>query len=210
MKLLVIGASQGTGALVVQQALQRGHEVTAFARNPQRLISNDPKLHRMKGDFHQQQSVAPAVPGHDAVVITASGTSLKAFKESPAYFSRGTRHVIEAMKQYGVRRLVILSALGVGDSASLLNPVGALFIRLFFKEPFIDHALQERLARASGLEWAIARPHRLTNGPARHQFVKETALKRVPTSISRADVASFLLEAAETDAWIGKTVMLGG
>ena len=69
MKILVIGASQGTGALVVQAALAQGHAVTAFARSPDRLQVQHEELARVAGDFHDRASVAAAVPGHDAVIL---------------------------------------------------------------------------------------------------------------------------------------------
>src|SRR6185437_5315647 len=109
MKILVMGASQGTGALAVKRALEKGHDVTAFARSPQKLVLEDPKLTRVVGDFHDKASVDGAVRGHDAVIITASSTSLKGFKEKPDYFSSGTSYAIDAMKKHGVRRLVVLS-----------------------------------------------------------------------------------------------------
>ena len=64
--------------------------------------------------------------------------------------------------------------------------------------------------KASGLDWVIARPGRLTNGPARRQYVKRTAIEKVPGSISRADVADFLVGACEGPAWVGHTVQIGG
>lgn len=70
----------------------------------------------MAGDFHNAVSVRAAVPGHDAVIICVSSTSLKGFKEKPDYFSSGTKCCIDAMKEYGVKRLVVLSTHGVGDS----------------------------------------------------------------------------------------------
>ncbi len=211
MKILVIGASQGTGALAVKSALDRGHEVTAFARSPDKLTLQHPKLKRMIGDFHQKASVLEAVKGHDAVIITASATSLKGFKENPNYFSQGTAYVIEAMKASNVRRLIVLSALGTGDSA----PLPPLFARVLImgwllKAPFLDHDRQERQVRASGLDWVVARPGRLTDGPAKKQFKKTAAIEKVPASISRADVADFLVDAALTNTWVGKAVQIGG
>ena len=88
MRILVIGASQGTGALVVEEALKRGHEVTAFARNPSKLHLEHPKLKKIQGDFHQAASVASAIQGQDAVVITASSTTLKGFKETRTLFRK--------------------------------------------------------------------------------------------------------------------------
>ena len=151
------------------------------------------------------------MPGHDAVIVTASATKLSAFKENPRYFSQGTGYAIDAMKKAGVKRLAVLSALGTGDSRPLLNPVlRALMINFLLKGPYADHERQEEQVRASGLEWVIARPGRLTNGPARRRYVKKTAIESVPSSISRADVADFLVEACEVPTWVGHAVQLGG
>jgi uncharacterized protein YbjT (DUF2867 family) len=211
MRIVVIGASQGTGALAVRTALERGHSVTAFARSPEKLVLEHPKLTRLKGDFHQRSSVEEAVRGQDAVIVTASSTSLKGFKENPNYFSQGTAYAIEAMKAQGVRRLSVLSALGTGESRRLANfIVDRLVISFLLKVPFEDHERQERLVRDSGLDWVIARPGRLTNGPARKRYVKKTAIEKVPSSISRADVADFLVEAVEGDTWVRQAVQLGG
>jgi uncharacterized protein YbjT (DUF2867 family) len=211
MNILVVGASQGTGALAVRSALDKGHQVTAFARSPQKLAIENPQLKRMAGNFHVAASVEAAVAGHDAVIVTASATRLSAFKENPRYFSRGTRCVIDAMKKGGVKRLVVLSAIGTGDSRPLLNPVArALVVGWLLKVPFEDHERQEEQVRASGLDWVIARPGRLTNGPAGRRYVKKIAIESLPSSISRADVADFLVEACEVPTWVGHAVQLGG
>jgi uncharacterized protein YbjT (DUF2867 family) len=211
MNLLVIGASQGTGALAVRAALDRGHRVTAFARSPDKLALDHPQLKKVAGDFHQSASVEGVVPGHDAVIVTASATRFSAFKENPRYFSQGTGYTIDAMKKAGVKRLAVLSALGVGESRSLLNPIlRALIVGWLLKAGFEDHERQEQQVRASGLEWIIARPGRLTNGPAQRKYVKKTSNDPVPSSISRADVADFLVDACEGSAWVGKAVQLGG
>jgi uncharacterized protein YbjT (DUF2867 family) len=209
--MTILGASRGTGAEAARAALERGHDVTAFARQPDRLALTHPKLTKRPGNFHERESVDAAIRGHDAVIVTASSTSLKGFKENPTYFSLGTGHAIEAMKAHGVRRLVVLSALGTGDSRRLANFfVDKLVISLLLKAPFEDHERQERLVRESGLDWVIARPGRLTNGPARKNYVKKTAIEPVPGSISRADVADFLVTAAEVDSWVRHAVQLGG
>jgi uncharacterized protein YbjT (DUF2867 family) len=211
MNILVLGASQGTGALAVRAALGKGHKVTAFARSPQKLGLEHPQLRSVSGNFHEAASVEVAVAGHDAVIITASATTLRAFKDNPRYFSQGTGYTIEAMKKAAVKRLVVLSALGVGESRPLLNPiVRALAVDWLLKAPFLDHDVQEKQVRASGLEWVIARPSRLTNGPARGRYVKTTKVESVPGSISRADVADFLVEASEVPTWVGQAVQLGG
>jgi uncharacterized protein YbjT (DUF2867 family) len=211
MNILVIGASQGTGALAVRAALDKGHRVTAFARSPQKLALEHPQLRKVAGNFHEPASVEAAVEGHDAVIVTASATRLSAFKENPRYFSQGTGYAIDAMKKAGVKRLVVLSALGVGDSRPLLNPiVRALTIGFLLKLPYEDHERQEEQVRASGLDWVVARPGRLINGPARHRYVRKIAIEPLPSSISRADVADFLVDACEAPTWVGHAVQLGG
>jgi uncharacterized protein YbjT (DUF2867 family) len=211
LNILVIGASQGTGALTVRTALDRGHRVTAFARSPQKLVLDHPQLKKVTGDFHQAASLEAAVPGHDAVIVTASANSLRAFKENPRYFSQGTGYTIAAMKMAGLRRLAVLSALGVGESRPLLNPiVRALTVGWLLKAPFEDHERQEEQVRASGLDWVIARPGRLSNRQARGRYVKKTAIGSVPSSISRGDVADFLVDACEVPTWVGHAVQLGG
>jgi putative NADH-flavin reductase len=211
MKLLIIGASQGTGALTAKEALERGHAVTAFARSPERLGITHSQLTLLKGDFHRADSVSEAVRGQDAVILTASPTHFKAFKENPNYFSQGTRYTVDAMQAQGVKRLVVLSAFGVGDSrqhASFF--LDKILIPLFLKASYLDHDRQEKLVMASDLDWVIARPTRLTDGPAHKRYIKETRLKPVPNSISRLDTADFLIEAATVDTWVRHAVQLGG
>lgn len=211
MRILVIGASQGTGALCVTAALAKGHSVTAFSRTPAKLDVAHANLTKVAGDFHDAASVRSAVAGHDAVIICASPTSLGAIKEMPDYFSRGTKHCIDAMKEHGVKRLVVLSAHGVGET----RPAASWFQRTFLiarllKGFFLDHDVQERLTRESGLDFVIARPTRLTNGKANGKFVRTTDVVSVPSSISRADLADFLVEACESRELVGKAVQLGG
>ena len=211
MKILVLGASQGTGALCVKAALAKGHAVTAFSRTPSKLDVSHAALTKVAGDFHDAESVRGAVAGQDAVIICASPSSLGAIKDKPDYFSRGTKHCIDAMKEHGVRRLVVLTAHGVGES----KPAASWFQRTFLidrllKGFFLDHDVQERMTRESGLDFVIARPTRLTNGAAKGKYVRTEELVSVPGSISRADVADFLVEACESTKWVGKAVQLGG
>jgi uncharacterized protein YbjT (DUF2867 family) len=211
MKILVVGASQGTGALLVKAALERGHAVTAFSRAPERLELKHPHLTLLKGDFHRAEAVKSAVAGHNAVVVTVGPTKLKGFKENPNYFSQGTGYVIDGMRAHGVKKLVVLSAFGVGDSfAPSSFFLRKILIPFLLKPAYEDHERQEQMVRESSLDWVIARPTRLTDGPAHKRYVKETRPKAVPNSISRADVADFLLEAATVDTWVGQAVQLGG
>ncbi len=134
LRLLVVGASQGTGALTVSAALARGHQVTAFSRSPEKLTIEHASLTRRAGSFHDAADVDAAVAGHDAVIITAAPSSLAGFKENPTYVSAGIAIVIEAMKRHQVPRLVVLSALGTGESRVLLG----WFIRTVLKDGLLN------------------------------------------------------------------------
>ncbi len=211
MKILVVGASQGTGALCVKSALARGHSVSAFSRTPAKLDITHSALTKIAGDFHEAASVRGAVAGHDAVIICAAPKSPGAIKEKPDYFSRGTKYCIEAIKEHGVKRLVVLSAYGVGDSES----VASWFLKTFFIDRLLkgfyrDHDVQERMTRESGLDFVITRPTFLTNGRAKGKYVRTAELISVSWPISRADVADFMVEASESATWVGKAVQLGG
>jgi len=208
MKLLVIGASAGTGLLLTQQGLIAGHTVTAFSRNADQMPLVSGRLVKCKGDFHQRADVEAAVPGHDVVVITASLPIVQLWHE-PRFYSKGTALVLDAMVRHGVRKIVILSNLAAGDGMRFLKPAAWLFTNLLIRGATRDHTRQEYLVRKSGLEWTIARPSRLTYGPARGQY-QALAGYRVPDSIARSDVAAFLLEAATTTRWANQILNLGG
>jgi putative NADH-flavin reductase len=207
MKILVVGASQGTGALCVQSALAKGHAVRAFSRSPAKLNITHSSLKKIAGDFHDAASMKRAVAGHDAVMISAAPKP-SAIKDTPDYFSHGTKYCIEAMKEHGVKRLVVLTSFGTGDSES----VAGWFMKTFFihgllKGFYRDHGVQERITRESGLEFVFARPTRLTNGPAKGEYVRTEKLISVPSSIARADLADFMVEVCES---LGKAIHLGG
>ena len=210
LKLVVVGGSQGTGKATVEEALSRGHQVVAVARTPANLKLEHPKLSRIAADVVEPKTLAGVFDGADAVVI-ALGATLKAMKTDPTLMSRGTLNVLAEMKKAGVKKVVVLSSDGTGDSRGHFPWLMRwLVIDGILKRAFADHDRQEGLVRASGLAWVIARPSRLGNGPAKHAYRKTTDLAKVPTQISRADTAHFMLEAVERDEWNGKAVCLGG
>src|ERR1051325_6298078 len=95
MKLLVIGASRGIGLDVVQQGLEAGHEVTALLRNPASFSLNHEKLKVVKGDILDKSSIEGALNGQDAVCVSIG---IKLTRKPVSVFSKGTKTVVEAMK----------------------------------------------------------------------------------------------------------------
>lgn len=191
MKTIIFGASGTVGKLAVQQMLHDGHEVTAFARSPEKIAIDDPKLTYVAGDALSASAVANAVNGHDAVVITlGSGMSRKS-----KIRSQGTLNIIQAMHKHGVQRLICQSTLGAHESWSNLN---FFWKRIMFgaliRPVFQDHELQENFVRASGLKWTIVRPGAFEEGPETGAFKEDIKpMDRALTlKISRADIARFL------------------
>lgn len=191
MNLLVFGASGGTGRQLVEQALGQGHHVTAFVRNPAKFTLQHPQLRLFQGDVQDAQAVQQAVPGHDAVLSALGAPAGR----RDAVRSVGTGHIVQAMQQAGVRRFICLTTLGMGDSRPALPWLYRyVLVPLLLRYAFADSERQEALIRQSPLDWTIARPGTLTDGPRtgryHHGFAPSA---RLPMRIARADVADFML-----------------
>ncbi len=193
MQILVIGATGGTGREIVKQALERGQDVVALARNPAKLDFKHERLRVVKGDVMDPSTLDAAVKVCDAVVCALGH---KRWLGPSKILSQGTHNLIAAMERRGVKRLVVESALGVGDSIGRLGVYYTLFTIPFIL-PFYwyDKERQERVVRTSNLEWIIVRPGQLTNGRRRGSYKHGPRVGNYlwSVSISRADTADFML-----------------
>ena len=194
MRVLVIGATGGTGAQLVSQGLGRRWHVTALVRTPGKLTVAHPSLRVVKGDVLDPPSIEPAIRGQDAVL---SALGHKRWLGPTRILSEGTRNILRAMESCGVRRLVCETSLGVGTSWGRLGLSYTLFVVPFIL-PFYywDKGRQEAIIKASTLEWTIVQPGILTNGPARSTYRHGTGIGNWLWSvrISRADAAAFMLD----------------
>jgi len=190
MKLLVFGATGGTGRQCVDQALAQGHQVTAFVRQSAALTVQHPDLTIIQGDITDQDAVQRAIPGHD-VVISALGT-----RGGPAVLPEGTRNILEAMASQGVRRSLWVSSFGAGDSLQQMGWLSqTLIVKGLLRKAIEEKNAQEQIIMASGGDWIIARPGGLTDGPLTGTYrVTGPGDKVGRPSISRADVADFMLK----------------
>ena len=207
MKLLIFGATGGVGQQVVEQALEQGHTVTAFARNPEKLDIQHLNLKCLQGDVMDPPAVRQAVQGQDAVVCTlGSGQKLTGIVRS-----EGTRQIVQAMEQAGIRRFICQTTLGAGDSWGSLNFYWKyIMFGMILRNVFADHERQEGYVRQSHLDWTIVRPGAFVEGERtaqyRHGFSgsdKTTKLK-----VSRADVADFILKQVGDDSYLHQAASL--
>lgn len=158
------------------------------------------------GDATDPAVVRSAVEGADAVVVTVGGSAGADRNRAVV-----TRSVIAAMQAAGVRRLIVQSSLGVGDSMSLMPAPVRVFARTVLGKALADHAEQEAAAQASGLDWTIVRPGGLTDDPATGTYVAQATSEGRPMKnrISRSDVAVHILKVLDDPASYGKALAMG-
>lgn len=190
-RLFILGATGGTGRSLVSQALQRGHSVTAFVRSPQKLAAPRDRLTVVRGDPADAGALRASVVGHDAVLSALGPPGVG----PTTIVADAARATVAAMREAGVRRLLVVGVAVLFEDAGLF---GAILRRSLLRNVAKDSAEMESIVTASSLDWTIARPPRLTNGPLTGRY--SVADGRLPpgagggAKISRADVAHFLLD----------------
>jgi len=218
MKLTIFAATGGIGRLLLEQAVAAGHDVTAVARNPQKLPVTPARVVTADLSGADAGALESAVGGADAV-LSALGPRTKT---DTGVAARGTRVITEAMRATGVRRIVVVSAAPIGTVPSPRRPhpprhdPGDGFVIRYLADPvlkrilrahYADLAQMEDVLRDSDLDWTSVRPPRLTSKPLTGTY--RTAYGRNirgGTVISRADVAHYMLRAADQPETFRQTV----
>jgi putative NADH-flavin reductase len=209
MRLLILGATGGTGRQLIDQALARGHQVTAFVRSPEKLGLRREGLRVQQGDPRDASTLGAAMDGHDAVLSALGPPGFE-----PPGFGRSTilpdsaRSTVSAMQSSGIRRLLIVSAAILFEDMGLL---AALLRRTLLRNVMVGAGAMEQIVAASNLDWTIVRPPRLTNGPLTERY--QIADNRFPSgrrTLSRADVAHFLLDELKRGAHLRQIVGQAG
>jgi len=207
MKLIILGSTGSTGRQVVTQALEQGHDVTAFARSPEKLDQKHEKLQVIKGDVLDFASVERAIQGQDVVLCTLGLPPM----DKSNLRANGTKNIIRAMEKTGVKRFICQSSDGVGDSRDTLPfLMKYLIVPFMLRRAFADHEIQENYIKESQLDWIIARPVALTDGEHtgsyQHGYTADN--KTVTFKISRADTADFMLKQLADNRYLHRTPSL--
>ncbi|MEL6442310.1 MAG: SDR family oxidoreductase [Cyanobacteria bacterium J06621_8] len=207
MKLVIFGATGTIGVQVVEQALEQGHSVTAFVRPSSRLNIQNINLKLFTGDVMNPTSVEQAVIGHDAAIcVLGSGKKL-----SGNVRSQGTQNIIQALEKAGVKRFICQSTMGTGDSWGNLNFYWKyIMFGFILRQVFADHQIQEHYVQHSNLDWTIIRPGAFIDGDLtgkyRHGFPGRDRTSSL--TISRPDVADFILKQLTDNTYLGQAASL--
>lgn len=197
MNITVIGGSRGTGAQIAIAARQAGHQVNVVSRSGNAPVGT----RAITGSATDPEVLREAVAGADAVVVTVGGS-----RGTSRGRTRVTSAVIDAMREAGVRRLLVQSSLGTGDSAAQLPVPLRQLMKLVLAKPLADHNEQESAVRGSGLDWTIVRPTGLRNTPPTGRWRAHEAGDGVTLggAIPRIDLAAFMLESLSSPDAVGR------
>lgn len=204
MKVLVVGAAGKTGRAVVDQAKAAGHVVTAFVHQADDYDVSDVDVR--EGDAADPAAMQAAVAGQDAVIDTIAG---KTPYKATTLESSAAKTIIGSMQRNGVRRLVVTSMIGEGDSTANTPWYDRLLLATFLRGAPPDKAEMEDAVDASGLDWIIVRPAILNDDPATGDVrihAADTGGKA--HKITREDLASFLVAQLSTDEHVQQAVTI--
>lgn len=196
MQIALFGATGGTGRQVLEQALAAGHTMTALVRDPAKIeVRSGVTL--IPGDVLDQEATSRCVQGSDAVIcVLGSGVGVEPVE------AQGTQRILDAMQTNGVRRLVAVTSLGVGDSRAQVSAEFQQAMDTVLQPIIAAKTEQERLIRASGLDWTIVRPGGLGDGPRTGDYRSGTDPTLMAGLVSRADVAEFVLRQLSDDSYL--------
>jgi len=197
MKLFVIGATGRTGREIVEQALARGHDVTAFVRSPGIITLRNERLTVLKGNATDENGLSKAIQNHDAVLSTLGPRhpfNPGSLLHDSALATTG------AMKRSGVKRLVILSA--AAHFPGIPNRIVSFILRNHMR----DSRAMEEIVRNDGVDWTIVRPPRLTQEDYSTYRSREGAAPTMGFTVSRKAVAAFMLDVIEQKKHLHKIV----
>jgi putative NADH-flavin reductase len=208
MRIVIFGANGKTGTLIVNNALESGHQVTAYVRRENSLAIEHPNLKIVTGSLNDPEKLNAAITGADACISALGGSSLT--KHAPEIIA-GIDRIVTIMEQEHVNRFIYLSSIGVGESRYYLpQPIRFFIADVMLRVPFADHNINEQRMMKSKLQWTSVRPGGLTDGPLTRDLKhgsEKTILKGSP-KISRANVAAFMLKQLADKTYIDKGVWL--
>ena len=203
MKIVVFGATGGTGKQVVRQALENGHHVTAFARTPSKLEIEHENLSLFQGDVMDAEKVEQAIAGQEAVISALGPTR----PPVPGMMEAAAKNIIAAMEVHGLKRLISTTGAGVRDpqdQPKLFDHIMKSLLTLMAGAVLKDSEANVNVIRSSNLDWTIVRFPRLIDGERTGNYRAGYVGKNSGSQLSRADGADFVLKELESGEYLHK------
>ena len=208
MKVVIFGANGKTGTLLLNQALDRGFQVVAYVRKAGSILNDHKNLKIVVGNLNETLNLTDAIVGADACISALGGGSLT--HRSPEII-QGIDNIVTIMEQEVVPRFIYLSSLGAGESRFLISPfMRLLIVNFMLRVPLADHNANEQRIAKSKLKWTLVRPGSLTDGALTGELKLGSDNNKMKgnLSISRANVASFMLDQLTSNTYENKGVWL--
>lgn len=169
MRIAVVGATGNVGSRTIEEALAAGHEVVAYVRRPE-AIAPRPGLTVAEGEASDSAALAAAAKGADAVIVSITGST-----KDTTFMQRALPRIVDAVKQSGAKRLVLVSAFGAGDTADKASGFARLIYRTVLGKFFADKAASETILPGSGIDYTIVYPVNLKDATP----LADAAVKRI-------------------------------
>ena len=206
MKVLVLGATGGTGREIVQQLKALGHAPVALVRST--VKSEELGAAVIQGDARDEAVLFEALAGCDAV-ISALGTPPSPFREV-TLLSAASRALVAAMNRRGVKRLVCITGIGAGDSRGHGGfAFDRIILPLLLRKVYADKDRQEAIIAQTDLDWVLVRPAILNDKPRRGNIRALVNLDGFHGgTIARGDLAAFVVAQLASDTFVGKRPLI--
>lgn len=216
MRILLFGATGRTGRLVLEYALSKGHEVVALVRDPGKIMVDSRALTLIKGTPERAEDVAKAIAGCEAVVVALNNNRTSDMPwakpvSPPHLIEHSVKNGVTAMKANGIRRIMIQSATGVGDSF----PYAPWMIRFLVRrtnlaQTYADHdGVDAYIRTTADIDWTLVRAVGLSSGDKVKGLVVSNANQPKPAMmISRKHVAQFMIDGLGDKSLFGKAPVI--
>jgi putative NADH-flavin reductase len=213
MKILLLGATGRTGKVILQKAINDGYEVRAIVRDKSKLDGANADI--IEGTPYDRDAVMSAVKGCDAVISTlnvsrTSDSPWAKLRSPKDLISRSVQNAVEGMKENDVKRIIVLSTLGAGDSKDRMPKLFNLFISLSnLKYAFRDHTRQEEILEQSDRDWTVIRLPMLTADAGENEvLVNMGDGTRLNRKVNRETVARFILNILNEEKYFKKKIAI--
>lgn len=208
MKVVIFGATGIVGSAVTEESLSRGYDVTVFTRDASHVKIQNKNLHVVTGSVLDERAVLNAVKGKDAVINTL-GIGGRGNGKPTTFVSRVSRLIMEQMDRAQVKRYIVMSAIGAGDSWNYLPWIYRHFLLPVFQSWFVpiiaDKNTIEADVKKSDLDWTIVRPTTVKPGESKGNIVATTTGKGIHFTIRATDLARFIVDQLSDNSFLKQT-----